>query len=211
VHGTNGIDLYRAIGKVSQLVSLVNNSKGKNKQYTSGIGHTRWATHGTVNIENTHPHTDANKSVYIVHNGIIENYRELIKEIKNTSFYGNTDTEVVAKLLATIKEGTFLERVEKLITRLEGAFAIVLINEDDPTEMIGVKFGSPLVFAKNKNGDFYLASDVNCIAEHSTNIIYLEDGDLVHIKDGTAVIKHDGHFVQRTHEKIDIGQTHIDK
>lgn len=81
----------------------------------------------------------------------MENYRDLLKEIKNTTFYGNTDTEVVAKLLATIKGKTFIERVEKLMTRLEGAYAIVIINDEDPSEMIGVKLGSPLVFAKSKS------------------------------------------------------------
>ncbi len=74
--------------------------------------------------------------------------------------------------------------------RLEGAYAIVLINDQDPTEMVGIKFGSPLVFAKGKNGSFFLASDVNCIAKHTSNIVYLEDGDIVHIKDGEAIIKH---------------------
>ncbi len=77
--------------------------------------------------------------------------------------------------------------------------------------MVGVKFGSPLVFAKGKGNVFFLASDVNCIASHTSNIVYLEDGDLVHIKNGKAVIKHAGHTVQRCHEKIDVSQTHIDK
>ncbi len=210
VHGSTGIDVYKAIGKVSQLTSLVENSKAGNKNYTSGIGHTRWATHGVVNLANTHPHTDEKKSAFIVHNGIVENYRELIKEIKDTTFYGNTDTEVVAKLLATIPGKSFLERVEKLMTRLEWAYAIVLINDQDPTEMIGIKFGSPLVFAKGKDNNFFLASDVNCIAMHTTNIVYLEDGDIVHIQDGKATIKHAGVMVHRMQEKIDITQTHID-
>lgn len=182
--------MYKSVGKVSQLANLVKNSKAENKNYTSGIGHTRWATHGVVNLANTHPHNDEKKSLYIVHNGIVENYREIIREIKDTTFYGNTDTEVAVKLLATIEGKTFVERVEKLMSRLEGAYAIVLINDQDPTEMIGVKFGSPLVFAKGKDQSFFLASDVNCIAKHTANIVYLEDGDLVHIKDGEAVIKH---------------------
>lgn len=211
VHGASGVDVFKAIGKVSQLTSLVNNSKGKEKHYTAGVGHTRWATHGIVNLENTHPHTDEKKSVFVVHNGIIENYRELQKEIKNTSYYGNTDTEVVAKLLAATDGKTFLERVEKLVKRLEGAYALVIINSEDPSEMVGVKFGSPLVFAKGKDNCFYLASDVNSIAVHTSNIIYLEDGDIVHIKNGEASIKHAGATVHRTQEKIDVSQTKIDK
>lgn len=211
VHGASGVDVFKSIGKVSQLTGLVSNSKSAGKHYTSGIGHTRWATHGIVNLENTHPHTDESKSVFVVHNGIIENYRELQKSIKNTTFYGNTDTEVVAKLLGQIQGNTFLERVEKLVKQLEGAFALVIINSEDPTEMVGVKFGSPLVFAKAKDNCFYLASDVNSVAVHTSNIIYLEDGDIVHIKNGEASIKHAGTIVHRSQEKIDQTQTKIDK
>lgn len=95
--------------------------------------------------------------------------------------------------------------------KLEGAYALVLINDSDPSEMIGIKFGSPLVLAKGKDGSFFLASDVNSIAEHSSNIIYLEDGDIVHIKDGKFVIRQSGALVERSHEKIDVSQIRLDK
>ncbi len=211
VHTGKEVDLYKSVGKVSELIALTGNSKAMTKKYTSGIGHTRWATHGVVNLENTHPHTDENKTVFIVHNGIIENFRELKTEIPDAVFYGSTDTEVIAKLFARIPGTTFIERVNKLINKLEWAYALLLINDSDPTEMVGVKFGSPLVLARGKHESFFLASDANAIVEHTNTVTYLEDGDIVHISQGKYSIQNRGVPVERPSSKLDTSKIHSEK
>lgn len=133
---STGVDQFKSLGQVQLLTDLVNGSKSPKKNYQSGIGHTRWATHGRVTIENTHPHTDAHKEYFVVHNGIIENHVQLRSELHDQEFYGDTDTEVVVKLLSETPGDTLLERVTKLIPRLHGSFALLIMSTQNVNEMI---------------------------------------------------------------------------
>jgi glutamine---fructose-6-phosphate transaminase (isomerizing) len=198
------VDVFKSIGNVAKLQELITGSKSPRKNYISGIGHTRWATHGHVNLENTHPHSDQKKWVFVVHNGIIENYRELKLRVLDQKFTGETDTEVVAKLIAESPLSSLFERVIAVMWDLQGAYALVVSSPEDPSELIGVKYGSPLVLARGKSGAFYLASDTNAVSEHVSSVVYLEDGDVVHIQSGVHTITQNG-------VKIDRPFSHIEK
>ena len=144
--------LFKAIWKVSNLNSEVN-SYLNNKDYKDDIiefknwiAHTRWATHGKVTLENTHPHSSSNERFYIVHNWIIENYRELKKELeKKYSFYSETDTEVLAKLIEDLFDWSLQSTLEKVTKKIVGAYAIAVIDKNNPEEIIGIKHWSPMI------------------------------------------------------------------
>jgi glutamine---fructose-6-phosphate transaminase (isomerizing) len=199
---TGKIDIFKSIGSVERLRELVSGSKSPIKQYVSGIGHTRWATHGRVNLENTHPHCDRKKSVFVVHNGIIENYRELQLRVVDSVFTGDTDTEVIAKLIAESPLPTLFERVAWVVQDLQGAYALVVSSPLDASELIGVKHGSPLILARSKFWAFFLASDTHAVSEYVTSVIYLEDGDIVHIKSGAYSITQNGVALDRPFSHI---------
>ena len=129
-------------------------------EYIAGIGHTRWATHGGVTENNCHPHTSSNGRFAVVHNGIIENYSELRTMLRNHgySFYGETDTEVVAKLFEYLFDGDDFETLKKLVTVIEGAYALVFMDRENPGKLFGAKLGSPLVIGM-KRDSWYISSD----------------------------------------------------
>lgn len=144
-----------------------------------GIGHTRWATHGKPSDVNSHPHLSNNKKFGVVHNGIIENYRELRDELvkEGFNFQSETDTEVIPNLLEKYDDGDFLSTVEKVISLLEGAYALCILNKDMPDEIITVRKDSPLVIGKGE-GEAYIASDIPAILEYTRTIYVLEDGEV---------------------------------
>jgi glucosamine--fructose-6-phosphate aminotransferase (isomerizing) len=137
----------RAVGKVSNLATKVDHNPTKDEIYTSGIAHTRWATHGGVTEENCHPHYSQSARFYIVHNGIIENYSELKKHLqaKGYIFYSQTDTEVVSNLIQDNFDGNLKTTLEKVIAMMIGAYALAVIDTENPNELIGMKLGSPLI------------------------------------------------------------------
>jgi len=176
-------ELLKAVGKVSNLASKVFQSISKDSLYNMWIAHTRWATHGGISEENTHPHQDMNENFTIVHNGIIENYHKLKKELESEwyKFYWQTDTEVVANLLDKNWDGNFLSTVEKVLTQIRWAYALLITSKYSPGEIIWVKRWSPFVFGKNDNGDIYFSSDKQALAGCVSKVMYLEDGELVHV------------------------------
>ena len=142
------IKLIRAVGKVANLAQKTQETLTSEEHFSFGIAHTRRATHGGISEENTHPHHDQKKQFYLVHNGIIENYHKLKQELlaKGYTFYGQTDSEVVANLLAEHRNGNFVETVQKVLGMIRGAYALLIVSPLAPGEMIAAKIGSPLIF-----------------------------------------------------------------
>ena len=168
--------------KVGKIRELVRKLWGMPLKGTTGIGHTRWATHGEPSEENAHPHTDEKGEFAVVHNGIIENYIELRRELesKGISLRSDTDTEVIAHLVALNYKGDLLEAVLKTVKKLKGAFAFAVITKHEPGRIVGVKEGSPLVVGIGE-GENFLASDIPAILPYTRKVIPLSDGEVVDV------------------------------
>ena len=185
------LNIYKKKGKVNDLVSFV---KGKNTKGSICIGHTRWATHGEPNDVNAHPHVSSNGRLTLIHNGIIENYaalkEALIKE--EHEFESDTDTEVLTHLIEVIQERDNLpleEAVRVALTQVVGAYAIVVMDKEDPTKLVAARKGSPLVVGIGKD-EFFLASDATPLVGYTTQVVYLNDEEIVTVTlDGKFEIK----------------------
>ena len=173
----NKIERIREVGKVDLLVKKINN---KHLEGNVGISHTRWATHGGVTEENAHPHIAGDGKLVIVHNGIIENYRELKKEIKDQKFESETDSEILAKLIFQNYNGNLLEAVKKTLPQVRGTYGLLVMHADHPSEIIAARLGSPLVVGVG-NGEYYIASDVTPMLPYTKQVIYLDDGEVADI------------------------------
>lgn len=164
-----------------------------------GIGHTRWATHGEPSEKNCHPHTNQAGTISVVHNGIIENYLHLKEWLgsKGYSFYSDTDTEVVPNLIDYYYHGNLLEAVTKAISVIEGSYALGVMCTDEPDKIIAVRKDSPLVVGIGK-GEYFIASDVPAILNHTRDILYLEDKEIVVLtKTGAAVYSLEGEKLEK--------------
>ena len=175
------IETVRASGKIAALEDKL---KAKPLHGHIGIAHTRWATHGAPTEENAHPHQSFDGNISIVHNGIIENYAVLKKKLQSEGieFKSETDTEVVAHLIARYYKGNLKEAVLKAISLIEGTFGLAVICRDEPGTLIGARRGSPLILGIGQD-EFYLASDVSAIIMHTQKVVYLDDNDIVEIKE----------------------------
>ena len=195
------IETVRASGKIAALEDKL---KTKPLHGHIGIAHTRWATHGAPTEQNAHPHQSFDGKISIVHNGIIENYAILKKKLQaeGIEFKSETDTEVVAHLIARYYKGNLKEAVLKAISKIEGTFGLAVICKDEPGTMIGARRGSPLILGIGQN-EFYLASDVSAIIMHTQKVVYLDDNDIVEIKeDGYNLLNTNSQPVQ--HEVQDV-------
>ncbi|MFP4331425.1 MAG: glutamine--fructose-6-phosphate transaminase (isomerizing) [Alkalispirochaetaceae bacterium] len=172
------IDIVKRKGKISDLREIVPDSLLGH----IGIGHTRWATHGGVTDTNAHPHVDGQRSVAVVHNGIIENYSALKERLEDDGavFTTETDSEVVAHLIANLYEGDLEQAVKRTTALLKGTYGIVALHRDEPGRLVGARNGSPLVLGIGDDA-MYLASDVTAILAHTKQVIYIEDGEVVSI------------------------------
>ncbi|TAN61128.1 glutamine--fructose-6-phosphate transaminase (isomerizing) [bacterium] len=196
------VTLRRAVGKLEKLqaVLLKNPLQGR-----SGIGHTRWATHGRPSEENAHPHIEG--GVAVVHNGIIENYLALKEELKKEGahFKSETDTEVISHLIhREIKNGKKLaEAVRRAVSRLKGTYALAVISEDEPDKLVGARMECPLAVGVGEH-ETMLSSDITAILNITRKAIFLQDGELVVITpDGVEITTFDGAKVTRPATHID--------
>lgn len=187
----NQLNVYKRQGKVQDLVAFV---EGKSTLGSVGIGHTRWATHGLPNDINAHPHFSGDGRMVLVHNGIIENYDVLKKELvkRGHTFKSETDTEVLVHLIEEIKSKYKVDLVEALrlaLNEVHGAYAIVIVSKDEPNKLIAAKKSSPLVVGLGED-EYYLASDATPIIEYTKNVVYLEDEQIAIIdrKEGLRII-----------------------
>ncbi len=187
------IGLVRTVSRVQDLAERV-----KGVSATTGIAHTRWATHGAPATENAHPIVSRGE-IAVVHNGIIENHEALRAELQTQGyrFESQTDTEVIAHLVHSLFAGDLLEAVRRAVQRLEGAYAIAVVSRNDPRTVVGARAGSPLVVGEGK-GEYFLASDALAIAGATDRIAYLEEGDVVAIsQDAWRAVDRDGRAVTR--------------
>ena len=195
-----GINLTKHQGRISEKAGTAANLRGK-----IGIGHTRWATHGIPNDANAHPHTDCSGKIAIVHNGIIENYANLKRnlQLRGHIFRSDTDTEVIVHLIEEeyAKKPDLLGAVQAVIPKLEGSYAILVIAAGED-RIIAAKNASPLVIGVG-DGEFFAASDMTPVIEFTERAIFLEDGDTVSLSKKNIEIFHNGEPIIRPVELID--------
>ena len=205
--------VHKKKGKVSDLEAYL---QGMDLTSTIGMGHTRWATHGEPSDRNAHPHYSSTETLAIIHNGIIENYNSLKLELirKGHTFLSDTDTEVFIHFVEDIKrnEGCSLEEAVRLaLTRVVGAYAIVIMSLDEPDLLIAARKGSPLVIGVGKD-EFFLASDATPIIEYTNEVVYLNDQEIAIIKEGKLRIKNTANLPLTPYiETIDLELEAIEK
>ena len=182
IHNSKNVSVFKQKGKVQDLIDFATDKDTKGKL---AIGHTRWATHGLPNDINAHPHQSGDHKISLVHNGIIENYSILREELEQRGhqFESETDTEVLVHLIEEIHKNSkydLFDSVRIALNEVIGAYAIVLINSENPNELIAARKSSPLVIGIGE-GEFFCASDATPIIEYTKNVVYLEDGEIAQL------------------------------
>lgn len=214
VIGDNGIQHVKNSGNVSELSKLIDDSVLNG---SIGIGHTRWATHGEPNNINAHPHFDRTGKIALIHNGIIENYNS-IKEVlsnKDFEFKSETDTEVLVQLISEIyySDGlNFEQAVQSALNQVIGAYGIVAFCLDEPNKLVAARHGSPLVIGIGDE-EYFVASDASPIVEHTRNVIYLDEGEIVTITKSGHEIRSivDDNIINKISTEIELSIDEIEK
>lgn len=191
--------------KKGRLMELANFLDQNPMEGGVGIGHTRWATHGAPSDTNSHPHLNKDETFAVVHNGIIENYMDLKEELiaKGYVFQSETDTEVIVHLMDYYYQGDFRGAVNKALKRLEGAYAIGVVSSYHPDELIAARKESPLIVGCGEY-EYYIASDVPAILEYTREVMYIDNDEVVHIKQGTLkVYDKEQNLVEKPVKRID--------
>jgi len=191
------LSVYKSAGRIDDLETPASS------EAFCGIGHTRWSTHGEPTDANAHPHTDCTASVAVVHNGIIDNYDALKAELADHTFTSETDTEVIPHLIDEEMDAgaTLLDAVEATIDRLEGSFAFAAVTEGEDG-IVAARRDSPLVLGRGESANF-VASDVTAFLEHTRDVTYLDDGDVVQIDAGDVSIRNGGEAIDRDVETVE--------
>ena len=192
----NEISMIRRVGNLKKLEKALSEVKMKG---SLGIGHTRWATHGKPHRLNAHPHSDCKNEILLVHNGIIENYEPLRKELilKGHKFVSETDTEVLVHLVEELYKDDLVEAVKEALKKVEGSYAIVVMSIKAPNQLVGARYDSPLV-AGLGNGENFLASDIPAILEHTNRFLIVDQGEIVNVtKDKVEIYDRDGNKINK--------------
>ena len=201
VYGENGFDVVKQKGRLSALEAQL---EGRPISGTMGIGHTRWATHGEPSDVNSHPHVGSEQKIAVVHNGIIENYRQLKERLeqKGIAFVSQTDSEVVAQLAEYYYNGDLLETVIKTANALEGSYALGIMCLDQPDTLFAIKKDSPLIIGVSESGN-YIASDVPAVLKHTNQVYYLDDKEIaVLTREGVSFFDLDREPLEKAPETI---------
>jgi len=200
----------KAVGKI---INLEEKLAGKKIVGSLGIAHTRWATHGEPSEVNAHPHCDCRGKLWVVHNGIIENYQELKNELisRGHIFKSQTDTEVIAHLLESFYKGDITKALQKTLCLVKGTYGIVAFSQDEPGKIVAARSGSPLVVGLGED-ETIIASDVSAILRHTKQVIYLDDGEIAEIDNrGFHIYNAKAEEVDKTIENIDWDLDKIEK
>ena len=204
-----GDGVVKATGPIANLAEAITEPING----SSGIAHTRWATHGEPTYENAHPHHDMSESVWIVHNGIIENYRELKEGLtaQGITFETETDTEVLAKLIGSLYSGDLEVAVRDALTMVRGTYGVAVMTERNPEEMIVARMGSPIVLGIGSDGNF-VSSDPSALLAHTKDVIYLDDGEVAVVtKDSYQILSTAGERKDKKPEKVEWNAEEIQK
>ena len=207
--GSEKLELRRAAGKLGNLEEVLREHP---LDGTFGIGHTRWATHGRPTEENAHPHRDCTGRIVVVHNGIVENYLELKRELtaQGHKFVTETDTEIIAHLIEQVQKDAeaagkpvpLEAAVRSAVKRLTGAFALGVLSAAEPDKIVAARFGPPVIIGVGE-GESFVASDVPGILHHTRNVYFLADGDVAILTlDGVKLTDFDGNPIQRELQHI---------
>jgi glucosamine--fructose-6-phosphate aminotransferase (isomerizing) len=197
-----GVETRKAAGKISELERALATSPVKGD---TGIGHTRWATHGVPNECNAHPHLDCKGHIAVVHNGIIENSGTLKQglEARGHKFVSQTDTEVIAHLIEEAFDGSLEDAVIEALWQIEGTYGIAVVSSEDKDKIVAARKGSPLLLGLG-DGEYYVASDASAILAQTREVVYLDDGDVAILtRDGYTVLNQRAQQLERRVSKID--------
>jgi len=198
-----GVVILKAVGRVEELEKQVGE---RDFLGTAGIAHTRWATHGKPSKENAHPHVDCRQEIFLVHNGIIENYKELKESLKKRGhrFSSETDSEVIAHLIEEYYgEDSLEEAVRKALLKATGTYGIAVLSQREPNKIVAARKGSPLILGVGKD-EFIIASDVAAIIRYTDRVVYLNDGEMVVIgRDGYEVSNLERTRIDKRVDRID--------
>lgn len=203
IYNGTSIDMVKSKGRLKVLNELTHD--GETIKGTIGIGHTRWATHGSPSDVNAHPHFNKDKSIVVVHNGIIENYLKLRKKLEKHGyeFVSETDTEVIAHLLDYYYHGNPLQAITKVMHRMEGSYALGIIFKEHPKELYAVRKDSPLIVGETKDGNI-IASDVPAVLKYTRDVIFIENEEIVRMTEDSM------EFFNVDEEALEKEAVHID-
>ena len=211
VHDGKSIEVVRTVGKLRELAGALSS---QSLEGTTGIGHTRWATHGRPSEANAHPHVVG--GIAVVHNGIVENFEQLRGELiaRGTELRSETDTEIIAHLIREQHDDgapRLLEAVRRALEHVRGSYAIVVASEDEPGKIVAARCGSPLVLGRNE-GEVHVGSDMAALLPHTRTMTFLEDGDVVELTaDGFSVETLAGEVVERQPTTVDYSPTMVER